>query len=171
MQQVVVTLGQNLAIECEALLDRDAALLTAVDHGDRLDQMRAKLQTATADGTTVIERYRFDTLDVVAAAPVRAPGRAEPRLQGHRHDDRGDLRRLRCPDRDARHAARPDVRHAPGDRRSLAQRSPSCPDGTRPDGGQARRSPARTSIARRFSVGPTGRPSADRTRTTAGRRS
>jgi Na+-translocating ferredoxin:NAD+ oxidoreductase RnfD subunit len=69
MQQVVVTLGQNLAIECEALLDRDAALLTAVDHGDRLDQMRAKLQTATADGTTVIERYRFDTLDVSLLRP------------------------------------------------------------------------------------------------------
>jgi Na+-translocating ferredoxin:NAD+ oxidoreductase RnfD subunit len=69
MQQVVVTLGQNLAIECEALLDRDAALLTAVDHGDRLDQMREKLQTATADGTTVIERYRFDTLDVSLLRP------------------------------------------------------------------------------------------------------
>jgi Na+-translocating ferredoxin:NAD+ oxidoreductase RnfD subunit len=69
MQQVVVTLGQNLAIECEALLDRDAALLTAVDHGERLDQMRAKLQTATADGTTVIERYRFDTLDVSLLRP------------------------------------------------------------------------------------------------------
>jgi hypothetical protein len=69
IQQVVVTLGQNLAIECQALLDRDEALLRAVDHGDRLDQMRARLDAAKAQGTTVIERYRFDTLDVSLLRP------------------------------------------------------------------------------------------------------
>jgi hypothetical protein len=62
MAAVVVTLAQNLELENQALLTRDAALLEQVDHGDRLDEMRARLATAQATGTTTIQHYRFDTI-------------------------------------------------------------------------------------------------------------
>ena len=44
----MVTLAQNLELENQALLRRDAALLPAVDHGDRLDEMQARLADAAA---------------------------------------------------------------------------------------------------------------------------
>ena len=69
MQQVVVTLAQNLQIENQALLTRDASLLAAVDHGDRLIEMHGRLQTAIATGTTVLTTYDFDTLDVGLLVP------------------------------------------------------------------------------------------------------
>ena len=68
-QQILLTLAQNLEIENQALLRRDASLLTAVDHGDRLEQMRERLQAADASGRTVIERYRFDAVRVALIVP------------------------------------------------------------------------------------------------------
>jgi Na+-translocating ferredoxin:NAD+ oxidoreductase RnfD subunit len=63
MAAVVVTLAQNLELENQALLTRDASLLPQVDHGDRLAQMQARLAEATASGTTRVEHYQFDTID------------------------------------------------------------------------------------------------------------
>jgi len=69
MQAIVVTLAENLDIESQALLRRDPALLTAVDHGDRLAEMQARLQDAIATGTTIIDHYQFDTMDVSLLVP------------------------------------------------------------------------------------------------------
>jgi hypothetical protein len=69
MQDVVVTLGQNLELENLALLRRDGTILPAVDHGDRLVEMQGRLQDAVATGTTTITHYQFDTLDVSLLVP------------------------------------------------------------------------------------------------------
>jgi Na+-translocating ferredoxin:NAD+ oxidoreductase RnfD subunit len=69
MQEVVVTLAQNLELENQALLRRDQAILAAVDHGDRLIEMQERLREATATGTTVIIHYQIDSLDVSLLIP------------------------------------------------------------------------------------------------------
>jgi len=67
MQQVVISLAQNLELENVALLERDGSLLTAIDHGDRLVEMQARLQRA-AGGTTV-EHFSFDRISVGLLVP------------------------------------------------------------------------------------------------------
>jgi hypothetical protein len=69
MTEVVVTLARNLEVENQALLRRDDALLTAVDHGDRLAEMRARLEDADASGTTTLTHYAFDAIDVSLLVP------------------------------------------------------------------------------------------------------
>ena len=69
MQAVVVTLAENLELENQALLRKDGTILTAVDHGDRLDEMQARLAQAVASGTTIIDHYRFDAMDVRLLVP------------------------------------------------------------------------------------------------------
>jgi hypothetical protein len=69
IQAVLVTLAQNLQAEDAALLRGDPSILTAVDHGDRLAQMQARLNAAQASGTTVIEEYRFDAVSVSLLRP------------------------------------------------------------------------------------------------------
>jgi len=69
MASVVVTLAQNLELENQALLARDASLLPAVDHGDRLDELQRTLADASATGTTRIDHYRFDTVDAHLIIP------------------------------------------------------------------------------------------------------
>lgn len=69
MQAVVQTLAENLEIENQALLRKDANILVAVDHGDRLIAMQARLATAAATGVTRIEHYRIDAIDVSLLAP------------------------------------------------------------------------------------------------------
>jgi Na+-translocating ferredoxin:NAD+ oxidoreductase RnfD subunit len=69
MQEVVVTLAANLELENQALLRRDPAILTAVDHGDRLIEMQARLQDALASGTTVVTHYQFASLTVSLLRP------------------------------------------------------------------------------------------------------
>jgi Na+-translocating ferredoxin:NAD+ oxidoreductase RnfD subunit len=69
MQGVVVTLAQNLELENQALLRRDATILPTVDHGDRLIEMQARLQAAVTSGTAVITHYRFDAIDVSLLVP------------------------------------------------------------------------------------------------------
>ena len=69
MQQVVVTLAQNLQIENQALLAGDETLLSAVDHGDRLLEMQQRLRAAQAGGPLVLTSYDFDTLDVGLLRP------------------------------------------------------------------------------------------------------
>jgi Na+-transporting NADH:ubiquinone oxidoreductase subunit NqrB len=66
---IVLTLAENLELENQALLRDDAAILTAVDHGDRLDDMQARLERAVATGTTVIERYQIDAVHVTLLVP------------------------------------------------------------------------------------------------------
>jgi hypothetical protein len=68
-QEILLTLAQNLAVENQALLRGDAGLLAAVDHGDRLNEMRERLRTAEASGQTVVEHYRFDSVRVELIVP------------------------------------------------------------------------------------------------------
>jgi Na+-translocating ferredoxin:NAD+ oxidoreductase RnfD subunit len=66
---LLVTLAQNLEVENRALLRSDAGLLAAVDHGDRLKEMQARLQRDAATGTTVIDLYAFDSVHVTLLVP------------------------------------------------------------------------------------------------------
>jgi hypothetical protein len=68
-QAIVLTLAENLELENQALLRADAAILDAVDHGDRLDEMRSRLQDAEATGTTVVERYQIADVNVTLLVP------------------------------------------------------------------------------------------------------
>ena len=72
MQEVLVTLARNLELENEALLRGDESILVAVDHGDRLVEMQARLQDAVASGTTVTAHYQFDSIDVSLLVPFGA---------------------------------------------------------------------------------------------------
>jgi hypothetical protein len=65
MQQIVLTAAQNLEIENQALLQSDPDLLTQVDHGDRLDEMRARI----GSGPTVVDRYRLESVKVSLLRP------------------------------------------------------------------------------------------------------
>ncbi len=67
--QIMAVLSQNLAMESRALRTSDPALLTEVDHGDRLSQMQARLQSDAANGTCVVDTYAFDSVDVKLIVP------------------------------------------------------------------------------------------------------
>ena len=68
-QEIVLTLVENLQLETRALLDQDVATLEAVDHGDRLDEMRARLQVAATDGRVVVQQYRLDEVTITLVVP------------------------------------------------------------------------------------------------------
>ncbi len=68
-QEVVKTMAENLELENQALLRRDGTILPAVDHGDRLDEMQARLADAIATGTTTINHYRFDDVSMSLLKP------------------------------------------------------------------------------------------------------
>ncbi|MET0578357.1 MAG: RnfABCDGE type electron transport complex subunit D [Ilumatobacteraceae bacterium] len=68
-QEIVLTLAENLQLEHQALRHADTAALEAVDHGDRLDDMRDRIRVAAADGTTVVDSYRIDDVDVTLIVP------------------------------------------------------------------------------------------------------
>jgi hypothetical protein len=51
------------------LLEHDARLLEAVDHGDRLDEMRGRIDDAVASGITVLNRYQIDDVNVTLLVP------------------------------------------------------------------------------------------------------
>ncbi len=121
-QEVVQTLAENLALENQALLRRDPTILTAVDHGDRLDEMQARLADAISMGTTTINRYDFDTVDMSLLKPFGKQDGLSIGLDVEGDDDRGHLRRQRHAARQPRGAVRQGVRRPPRDRRSLAQR-------------------------------------------------
>jgi Na+-transporting NADH:ubiquinone oxidoreductase subunit NqrB len=69
MQAVVVTLAENIEFENEALLLRDPAILTAIDHGDRLDEMRGRVAAAEDGEPVVLTHYLFDAIDVSLLVP------------------------------------------------------------------------------------------------------
>jgi Na+-translocating ferredoxin:NAD+ oxidoreductase RnfD subunit len=68
-QQILLTLAENLELENQALLRSDATLLTAVDHGDRLEEMRTRLEQAKTTGRTTVQHYAFDDVDVTLIVP------------------------------------------------------------------------------------------------------
>jgi Na+-translocating ferredoxin:NAD+ oxidoreductase RnfD subunit len=69
MQAVLVALAENLEFENEALQRRDPSILTAIDHGDRLDEMEARVAAAEAGEPVVLTHYLFDTIDVSLLVP------------------------------------------------------------------------------------------------------
>ncbi|HYM82792.1 MAG TPA: hypothetical protein VEY67_01400, partial [Candidatus Dormibacteraeota bacterium] len=69
IQQVVVSVAQNLELENQALQRRDASILPAVDHGDRLVEMQARLADAVAGKPVVVSHYRFDSISVSLLVP------------------------------------------------------------------------------------------------------
>jgi Na+-translocating ferredoxin:NAD+ oxidoreductase RnfD subunit len=69
VQEIVLTLVENLELENQAALRSDPAILAAVDHGDRLDEMEARVDDAAATGTAVIEGYQIDDVNVVLLVP------------------------------------------------------------------------------------------------------
>lgn len=66
---IVLTLAENLALESQAVVDRDAKLLEAVNHGDRLDAMRERLRDAEASGRIVTDSYDIDEVNVKLLVP------------------------------------------------------------------------------------------------------
>jgi hypothetical protein len=72
-REIAITLAENLEVESQALLDADARLLTLVDHGDRLEEMRGRIDEATSTGETTVDTYRFDALHLTA---IPAEGQA-----------------------------------------------------------------------------------------------
>jgi Na+-transporting NADH:ubiquinone oxidoreductase subunit NqrB len=72
LQPVVVTLGQNLELENQALLRRDEGLLPQIDHGDRLAEMQRALAAARASGRATLVHYRFDSIDASLIVPFGA---------------------------------------------------------------------------------------------------
>ena len=69
MQEVVLSMGENLALENEALLRKDPTILAAVDHGDRLIEMQRRLDEADRHRRHRRPALRFDTLDVSLLEP------------------------------------------------------------------------------------------------------
>jgi hypothetical protein len=69
MAGVLVTLAHNLELENQAILTGDEALLEAIAHGDRLDEMRDRLRAAEASGRVVLTHYDFDDIDVSLVVP------------------------------------------------------------------------------------------------------
>lgn len=68
-QAIVLVLVENLDFENQALLRRDATILTAVDHGDRLKDMQGRLKIAADTGTTDIQRYQIEKVNVTLLVP------------------------------------------------------------------------------------------------------
>ncbi|HXG26410.1 MAG TPA: hypothetical protein VNL94_06120 [Candidatus Binatia bacterium] len=69
IQAVLVTLAQNLEYENIAVRQADASILPAVDHGDRLTEMQARVAAAAAGGDRTVEHYRFDAVEVRRLVP------------------------------------------------------------------------------------------------------
>lgn len=68
-REIVLTLAENLQLEAQALLRNDPAILEAVDHGDRLDEMRDRLEKGAAAGTTAVDRYQIDDVHLTLIVP------------------------------------------------------------------------------------------------------
>ncbi len=68
-REIVLMLVENLLLESQAVRRNDVSILEAIDHGDRLDEMRSRLADDAARGTRVVERYRIDDVKVVLLPP------------------------------------------------------------------------------------------------------
>jgi hypothetical protein len=69
INEVLVTLAQNLEYENQAMLRGDASILQLVDHGDRLSEMTAAIDDSVRSGERTITRYTFDTVSVSLLVP------------------------------------------------------------------------------------------------------
>lgn len=98
VEQIVLTLVENLEIENQALLRRDPELLVAVDHGERLDEMEARVRDAGTTDPVVVDHFQIDTIDVVLLVPFgRQDGlslglQARGTVRTATHDASGDVR-------------------------------------------------------------------------------
>jgi hypothetical protein len=68
-REIVLTLAENLELERRALLEADPAILEAVTHGDRLDDLRERLERAEESGTTVVEQFQIDDVNLRLIVP------------------------------------------------------------------------------------------------------
>lgn len=66
---IVLTLAENLALETQAIVEGDETLLEAVDHGDRLDAMRAQIRNGAALGQSTLSSYDIDSVRVTLLVP------------------------------------------------------------------------------------------------------
>ena len=126
-QGILVTLAENLELENQALLRRDASLLTAVDHGDRLAEMQGRLKDGDRvrpDGHRSTTGSTPSHVVVIAPFGVQTGGSLGFESRGTVTDR--DLRRER---RLAGHEdvpIRANVRRPAADRRPLDHRRPTC---------------------------------------------
>ena len=108
IQQVLVTLAQNLEVENQALLRARRIAAEAVDHGDRLIQMQAAAERRAGDRHATVRHYDVRHGRCEAARAVRQADRPEPGLprdgDGHRPDLR--LGRQRHVDHDRTRSTR-----------------------------------------------------------------
>jgi hypothetical protein len=72
VQEIVLTLAENLQLERQAVLSGDESILEAVSHGDRLDEMRERLRARSEGSSTVVEKYAIDDVNVVLVVPFGA---------------------------------------------------------------------------------------------------
>lgn len=68
-QQIVLALAENLQVERQALQRGEVETLEAVDHGDRLDEMRRRIEEASDGGTKVVEQYQIDDVKITLVVP------------------------------------------------------------------------------------------------------
>jgi hypothetical protein len=59
---LALLLAENLAVEAQAVLRGDPALLRAVDHGDRLAALEQQIARSGTAGDRVVADYTFDSL-------------------------------------------------------------------------------------------------------------
>ncbi len=71
-QEIVLNLVENLELENRALLARDPTILPGINHGDRLDEMRARRAAAEAGEPTTIQRHQIDAVTVRLLEPFGA---------------------------------------------------------------------------------------------------
>lgn len=62
VEDLAVTLAENLAIEAEAVRLGDGSLLASASGGERLTEMQDEVAGAIADGTRVVPVYHFESL-------------------------------------------------------------------------------------------------------------
>jgi hypothetical protein len=68
-QEIVLALVENLELEREALRSGDTEILEAVDHGDRLVELRRRIQDSAAGATRTVEQYQIDGVNITLVVP------------------------------------------------------------------------------------------------------
>ena len=68
-QEIVLALAEDLELERRAVLAGDAEMLAEADHGDRLDQMRQRVQEGASGGTRTVDQYRIDDVHITLVVP------------------------------------------------------------------------------------------------------
>ena len=121
-QEVAVNLAEDLETETQALLTVDKDLLSAVTFGDRLIEMRQRIDEAISTGETVVDNYRFDSLRI--SSVIRSAGQAglslgidaRGTLEEITYDASGDQAKSGCI------SVRAHLRVEPADRQPMAHR-------------------------------------------------